>query len=62
MRIWHGQNGDHFVSAVVSCPGGRCALLKSQVNRAQTLLVLLPCALFLDVFNLNLKAQENSTN
>lgn len=61
MRIWHGQNGDHFVSAVVSCPGCRCALLKSPVNRAQTL-VLLPRALFLDVFHLNSKAQENSTN
>lgn len=59
MRIWHGQNGDHFVFAAVACPGRRRALLKSQVNRAQALLVL-PCALFLDVFNLNSKAQENS--
>lgn len=61
MRIWHGQNGDHFVSAAVPCPGCRCALLKPQLIEHKPLL-LSHVPLFLDVFNLNSMAQENPTN
>lgn len=49
------------MSAAAACPGRRRALLKSRVNRAQARFVT-PCAPSLDVFNLNSKAQEDSSN